>query len=74
VYLRDVICKVLNPRQLDRVDIYPTYNSKSYNFYTYTWTLNAQARVWQLATATPDAADKHMLIFPTRTSLARQLA
>jgi hypothetical protein len=25
-YCRAVICKVLDPRQLDRIDIHPTYN------------------------------------------------
>jgi hypothetical protein len=59
------MCKVLDPRPLDSLDINPTHNSKKKNIYICTRTLNAQARVWQPATAKAQAAAKHML-FPTR--------
>jgi hypothetical protein len=55
------MCKVLDPCQLDNLEIYPTHNRIENNIGKCARTPNAQARVWQPATATALAAAKHML-------------
>jgi len=60
-YCRAVICKVLNPRQFERDDNHPTYNSIRVRISINVSGLQRASKSLAAATATAYAAAKHML-------------